>query len=390
MLYQGKKKKRHKKEWNKEKRCMDQNCFGRDIITLLDKALHEVQKDKSGSGGPKTVGKSASEGARMSGEARSKSDPYAGIGEALNQDEAKNAEPNEMTSQSNRVVQGESRHMETHGSDIVGTSQPIRNRMIHDHHDDDDDDDDDEDEDDEHEGHIVHGYHFPLPMQQDLHHVHHHVHHMEHEPEIYDHHGYHGNQLPISMDNHHEHGDLGYTPPLNVDTAPMHHYPDRHIHDHLDIDSMLRGHPYPHHHHTPEVSLEGPISLAPVYEDMHHMLNGPGIHDQTDVHYEVEMHAHPYHHGYGHHGYDNHGDDHHDDDHYDENHHHENDHYYHEGYHHERGYDHDDHDHNDNHDEDDYHDDYNHGDDHEHGISGEKSELIVSKIKNFEIREALS
>jgi len=167
-------------------------------------------------------------------------------------------------------------------------------------------------------------------MHQQVHHVHHHMHHVVHDiNDHYDdsHHGsyggflgYHGHTMPIRTNHHH--GYHGYVEPLNVDTAPMGQYPSRHIHDHLDVDTILRGHPYNYHHPTPEIALEGPISTAPVYEDMHHILNGPGIHDQPDVHYEVEMHARPYHHAY------------HDDDEYGD---HDGDHGYHHHHHHHHG-----------------------------------------------------
>eukprot|EP00794_Sanderia_malayensis_P017691 gene17691-19459_t len=201
LLRNGKKHKTFHSKPKPKKRCKEGNCVGREIISMLDKALHEVQKEKDEPSKPKSVNAPSNAQPKIAGDVRSKSDPYAGIGFMTNQDGTKNTDASDASSdQQAHSVQGESRKLEPHSSDIIGTT-------------------------------------------------------------------------------------------------PMHHYPNRHVHDHLDVDSMLRGHPYPHHHHMPEVSLEGPISLAPVYEDMHHMLNGPGIHDQTDVHYEVEMHAHPVQHG---------------------------------------------------------------------------------------------
>eukprot|EP00112_Aurelia_sp_Birch-Aquarium-sp1_P010071 Seg2170.2 transcript_id=Seg2170.2/GoldUCD/mRNA.D3Y31 product="hypothetical protein" protein_id=Seg2170.2/GoldUCD/D3Y31 len=248
-IFQNEKKKKKANKQKSGKRCVDKNCVGRALISFLDKALSAVkqetatektapteEKESAPQSAPKSAFKSAKEAPKITGETRSKGDPYAGIGFAELEDKG--------DIEDGKDAPGRERHLMAHS---------------HDHHD--DHHHDDHHHDDHHQG-MFGGYR-----------------------------GYHGHVMPIRTN--HRHDEYGYTEPLNVDTAPMHHYPNRHMHDHLDVDSMIRGHPYTYPHHTPDIALEGPISTAPVYEDMHHMLNGPGIHDQPDVHYEVEMHAHP-------------------------------------------------------------------------------------------------
>ena len=313
-IFAVEKKRKEKEKKDSSRNCTEDKCVGRALISMLDDALKAVTQEKSGDSTTDPE-KQASSNAfvqekKVTGATRSKSDPYAGIGFA---------ETEEKSGETEQDRSGTEKHLTSHGVDVIGTSHPVgmlseRAHLRHRYHDDDDDDGDDDDEDDDegyfHHGHMGHGGYFPIPMPQAMHHMHHHIHHVVHDINDHyddDHHGYenghhgyygghvgyHGHIMPIRTNHHQDHH--GYTEPLNVDTAPMPHYPNRHWHDHLDVDTILRGHPYNFHHHAPPpVALEGPISTAPVYEDMHHMLNGPGIHDQPDVHYEVEMHAHPH------------------------------------------------------------------------------------------------
>ena len=369
-IFQNEKKKKKANKQKSGKRCVDKNCVGRALISFLDKALSAVKqettiektapteaKESVPQSAAKSAFKSAKEAPKITGETRSKGDPYAGIGFAELEDKG--------DIQNGKDAPGRERHLMAHSVDLIGTSHPLgysaeRPQFRHSIHDDDDDEEDDDDDDYHHMHHVPI---YPYPVPQQMHHIHHHVHHLIHDLHNHhdDHHhdnhhqgmfggyhGYHGHVMPIRTNHHHD--EYGYTEPLNVDTAPMHHYPNRHMHDHLDVDSMIRGHPYTYPHHTPDIALEGPISTAPVYEDMHHMLNGPGIHDQPDVHYEVEMHAHPFHHE--HEREEEHEDDHHDDE-------------DHESYHDDHG---------DDHHDDDFHEDQ-HGDDHEYDMHGDKSEF---------------
>ena len=148
-----------------------------------------------------------------------------------------------------------------------------------------------------------HGVEFPAgaevseyPYPHQVHHLHHHVHHLVNHPgdHAVNHVSAGGQHDEHMIDLFHHHGENHYPlhsrpDPLNVATYPMHHFPMRQ--DQVDFDLHMRGHPF-HLHDHPDIAFEGPISLEPVYDDMHQLLNGPGIHDQSDVHYEVEMHAH--------------------------------------------------------------------------------------------------
>lgn len=382
-IFQNEKKKKKANKQKSGKRCVDKNCVGRALISFLDKALSAVKqetatektapteaKESVPQSAPKSAFKSAKEAPKITGETRSKGDPYAGIGFAELEDKG--------DIQDGKDAPGRERHLMAHSVDLIGTSHPLgysaeRPQFRHSIHDNDDDEEEDDDDDDDYH-HMHHAPIYPYPVPQQMHHVHHHVHHLIHDEHDHhddhhhddhhhdDHHqgmfggyrGYHGHVMPIRTN--HRHDEYGYTEPLNVDTAPMHHYPNRHMHDHLDVDSMIRGHPYTYPHHTPDIALEGPISTAPVYEDMHHMLNGPGIHDQPDVHYEVEMHAHPFHHEHEDEHEDEHEEDHHDD-HGDDG--------DHENYHDDHG---------DDHHDDDFHEGH-HRDDHEYDMHGDKSEF---------------
>eukprot|EP00795_Rhopilema_esculentum_P013810 gene13810-4739_t len=286
-IFQMEKKKKKEKEKSSKKKCLDSNCVGRALITLLDDALHAVKQEKTEKVGGDLNLPVVPKAIKEMGQTRSKSDPYAGIGFA---------ETQEKTGEADGESTGSERHLSPHGVDVIGTN--------------------------DHRGYFGGSR------------------------------GYHGHTMPIRTNHHHD--EHGYVEPLNVDTAPMPHYPDRHVHDHLDVDTLLRGHPFNYHHHTPDVALEGPISTSSVYDDMHHMLNGPGIHDQPDVHYEVEMHAHPYHH-----------ETHHEDDHEDND---------------EHG-DHGD----DEYQEDDYHEGHN-GNDHENNLHGDKKHTIEKAKKKTQFK----